>query len=410
MRRGKAKIRGFLAVIMASLMLLGGTITSQAVYFDTGSYTTIVLGNLYHNNQPNQKELDEVAACYKAYLPEGVKNFLVNNGIKVYIKGDEVRSDALAIAYAPLIYMGRNNKVSKIGEPGYVVYYANSAKNYYPNSLIHEIGHEIDYYASISSGYFTNSGYGISMSQEWLDLYYKYYADLYKIDALTRANVCRSNVEGWAELVRVLYVNPNAILEISPALYSFAVSKISAVIGADATPVQKQTQQISVDTFDYVAYADAYPDVKAVYGYDRQLLFTHYIQYGMYEGRKASFTGASTPTPSPTPGVTYTNVESKAGFDYSYYADSYPDLKSAFGYDKELLWNHYIQFGKAEGRVARFVETTGGNTTGTYANFDYKFYADSNPDVKAALGYNKKNLWNHYQKYGKKEGRAVNFL
>ncbi len=37
-------------------------------------------------------------------------------------------------------------------------------------------------------------------------------------------------------------------------------------------------------------------------------------------------------------------------FDYKYYADTYPDLKSAFGYDKDALWNHYVVFGQKEGR------------------------------------------------------------
>ena len=328
---------------------------------------------------------------------------MVNKGIKVYVRGDEFRNDALAIAYAPVVYAYSSGKISKIAENGYVVYFANNTKNYSATSVIHEIGHQIDYYAAISTGYYRNNGYGISGSQEWQDLYFTYYKEMYKIDNLTRANVCRNSAEAWAEMFRVIYVDPDAIIRISPALYNFIVAQISAVVGADATPVQKAVQSVSIDTFDYVAYADTYPDLKAAFGYDRQALFNHYIQYGMLEGRKASFNGASTPA------ATYTTVETQAGFDHVFYADSYPDVKAAFGYDKDLLWKHYQEYGKAEGRTARFTEVVG-NTTGTYNNFDYVFYADANPDVKAAFGYNKKNLWNHYQKYGKKEGRAVNFF
>ncbi|WP_026508936.1 CAP domain-containing protein [Butyrivibrio sp. MC2013] len=39
-----------------------------------------------------------------------------------------------------------------------------------------------------------------------------------------------------------------------------------------------------------------------------------------------------------------------ADFDYKYYADSYPDLKAAFGYDKEALWHHYENYGRKENR------------------------------------------------------------
>lgn len=399
----RGRIRRWMAVLLAVFMLIGGTITSQAVYFDTGTYTNVLAGNVYHNGAPGQQELNDVVSYYNNCIPASVRNFMVNKGIKVYVRGDEFRNDALAIAYAPVVYAYSNGKISKIGENGYVVYFANNTKNYSATSVIHEIGHQIDYYAAISTGYYRNNGYGISGSQEWQDLYFTYYKEMYKIDNLTRANVCRNSAEAWAEMFRVIYVDPDAIIRISPALYNFIVAQISAVVGADATPVQKAVQSVSIDTFDYVAYADTYPDLKAAFGYDRQALFNHYIQYGMLEGRKASFNGASTPA------ATYTTVETQAGFDHVFYADSYPDVKAAFGYDKDLLWKHYQEYGKAEGRTARFTEVVG-NTTGTYNNFDYVFYADANPDVKAAFGYNKKNLWNHYQKYGKKEGRAVNFF
>lgn len=39
-------------------------------------------------------------------------------------------------------------------------------------------------------------------------------------------------------------------------------------------------------------------------------------------------------------------------FNYTAYADQYPDLKEAFGYDEEALYNHYITFGINERRIA----------------------------------------------------------
>ena len=38
-------------------------------------------------------------------------------------------------------------------------------------------------------------------------------------------------------------------------------------------------------------------------------------------------------------------------FDPQYYAETYPDVKSAFGTDENLLYNHYKLNGKAEGRL-----------------------------------------------------------
>lgn len=46
--------------------------------------------------------------------------------------------------------------------------------------------------------------------------------------------------------------------------------------------------------------------------------------------------------------------ENKDKFNYKKYADDYSDLKKAFGYDKEKLWNHYLNYGKKEGRKVCF--------------------------------------------------------
>lgn len=42
--------------------------------------------------------------------------------------------------------------------------------------------------------------------------------------------------------------------------------------------------------------------------------------------------------------------EYSAVFDAAYYADRYPDLKTAFGNDDSALLQHFIQYGMAEGR------------------------------------------------------------
>lgn len=47
-------------------------------------------------------------------------------------------------------------------------------------------------------------------------------------------------------------------------------------------------------TFNYKAYADAYPDLKATFGYDANALYQHYITAGQKEGRVGTFTDGST--------------------------------------------------------------------------------------------------------------------
>ena len=52
-------------------------------------------------------------------------------------------------------------------------------------------------------------------------------------------------------------------------------------------------------------------------------------------------------------------------FDAQYYADSYADLKKAYGYDAEKLYWHFVNFGIEEGRCAS-------------PFFDVKFYMNHN--------------------------------
>ena len=39
-------------------------------------------------------------------------------------------------------------------------------------------------------------------------------------------------------------------------------------------------------------------------------------------------------------------------FDAEYYAQNNPDVVQVFGNDKELLYSHYVNAGRAEGRLA----------------------------------------------------------
>lgn len=43
----------------------------------------------------------------------------------------------------------------------------------------------------------------------------------------------------------------------------------------------------TIDEFNYIAYADRYPDLKDAFGYDKEALYEHYITYGINERRIA---------------------------------------------------------------------------------------------------------------------------
>lgn len=81
-------------------------------------------------------------------------------------------------------------------------------------------------------------------------------------------------------------------------------------------------------------------------------------------------------------------------FNSTYYANSYADLKIAFGYDYNKLLTHWQTYGIKEGRSASPV-------------FDPVYYMNSNGDLVTAFGSkNYMAAYNHFLQYGCSEGRA----
>lgn len=80
-------------------------------------------------------------------------------------------------------------------------------------------------------------------------------------------------------------------------------------------------------------------------------------------------------------------------FNATYYANSYSDLKAAFGYDYAKLLSHWQTYGLKEGRSASPI-------------FDPVYYLNNNSDLSRAFGsQNYTAAYNHFLQYGCKEGR-----
>ena len=77
-------------------------------------------------------------------------------------------------------------------------------------------------------------------------------------------------------------------------------------------------------------YIEKNPDVKSVFGNDYYQIISHFLYYGMKEGR------ASSPN-----------------FNLEVYKSRYEDLRNAYGEDNAAYYNHYLIYGIAEGRVAK---------------------------------------------------------
>ena len=80
-------------------------------------------------------------------------------------------------------------------------------------------------------------------------------------------------------------------------------------------------------------------------------------------------------------------------FDAIYYSVKYPDLNRAFGFNEIALKNHWEQYGKKEGRSPSPL-------------YDPPYYKTNNADLESAFGNNYTGLYNHFLEYGIKEFRA----
>lgn len=81
-------------------------------------------------------------------------------------------------------------------------------------------------------------------------------------------------------------------------------------------------------------------------------------------------------------------------FSADYYAGKYPELVTALGNSPEILYQHFIQSGMAEGRQGA-------------ATFNVQVYINNNPDLVQIFGNNLPAYYEHYLNAGQYEGRTA---
>ena len=188
--------------------------------------------------------------------------------------------------------------------------------------------------------------------------------------------------------------------------YLSSDAKLKALGVADATGIAQQFGLSDVSEEDYAAvydfdyYVSRYPDVAAAFGNDRDAVFSHFLKYGMAEGRRGN-----------------------EGFDVEGYYNRYADLRRAYGTDLPSYYEHYVRYGSKEGRDGSPCDGLRGMLTASggldYAPvYDGEYYLASNADVRAAYTKTYASgevrlvddaaVLSHFLKYGMAEGRRGN--
>jgi len=144
-------------------------------------------------------------------------------------------------------------------------------------------------------------------------------------------------------------------------------------------------------TFDWETYYDNYReiitadleiDIKS-----RDITWHHWKQFGERQNFKYFELNNSAKIPSINP---LDSNDEYIRFDYDTYMMLYSDLDTVVK-TKEEAWNHWTKYGKKEGRIWNISE-------------NWKSYADSYPDLQRSIK-NDKDAWEHWINHGKNEGR-----
>lgn len=155
------------------------------------------------------------------------------------------------------------------------------------------------------------------------------------------------------------------------------MSKIKKLLvsGLAVTILAASTLSVSAtgleDIFDARYYADNNEDLKEAFGYDEELLYQHFLQYGLKEGRNMS-----------------------PILDVAAYREAYADLDAAFGDDWDAYVEHFFTYGVYEE----------GRREGVL--FDPVAYAEAYGDISEAFGGDVLAITEHYMTTGIEEKRT----
>lgn len=129
-----------------------------------------------------------------------------------------------------------------------------------------------------------------------------------------------------------------------------------------------------------------YTGVDLLEWFDREF----YCAWNVPDGFKAK----SAEKKSADTGTVYEGVDYSPVYEYAYYRNRYPDLKKAFGTDREKYFEHFCKYGMKEGRMA-------------ISTFNVEVYRDRQPDLRKAFGNDLPAYYKHYCIFGRKEGRRA---
>jgi putative flippase GtrA len=142
--------------------------------------------------------------------------------------------------------------------------------------------------------------------------------------------------------------------------------------------------------FDWTKYIHSNNDIANIV--NKEDAWSHWINHGKSEGRQYFSKKPKTDS----------KENDKKHFDWIKYIKKYNDLRHIK--NKEEAWDHWINYGKNEGREYFSIQIqTDTNTNDSYIYFNWIKYIELSSDLKNIKS--KEEAWSHWINHGKNEGR-----
>ena len=270
------RIYRFVAVFLSLFLALSVNVFAYDPVNSGINYTHTANGIVYTNTA--NINLDAVNGALNL-VPEGIRNLCNKEGVKIYYTAGISRAERnyYGVTITPTVtYYNGSYKIASIDQRVRIYVYDDAPFN---TTIPHEFGHALDTISGYNTGKYIGE-YGISSSAEWQRLMAANKSALMSIDSHAAYTVPIDNDEPFAEAFRLYCTNPNGLKNACPDVYNFIAAQV-----AKYSPASKA---LTKNNFDYKAYADTYPDLKAAFGYDKDALWNHYNNFGKKEGRTAN--------------------------------------------------------------------------------------------------------------------------
>jgi hypothetical protein len=164
------------------------------------------------------------------------------------------------------------------------------------------------------------------------------------------------------------------------------------------------TLNLEYNSFDWINYVSYYEDLKKDNINTREKAWKHWITHGKKEGRQFfNLSEVNKVFANESNNIEKYNTQPKdniiydENFNWKKYISYYADLKNDNINTREKAYNHWIKYGKNEGRIYF-------DNNVDYDNFDWKTYVKFNTDLQYIK--TKEKAWEHWYKHGKQENRT----